>query len=194
MTRLILVTDCCDNCPKCLWVCHTLNSVPSKDSDWLHIYYPALPLVLSACGLMLILPLLWLLLLPLCGLGLPYCSPVVCCCKTSQNWFATIKLYCEWAEAVNTNPDIAGCQRSDVRSLSASTCSCRHEHRCPGGSILTSWHWHHSRHPSPPDLNTTQKTPTGHTNGRKGKNIGKNSRNWSMFWCIWSNSRHKRSD
>ena len=35
---------------------------------------------------------------------------MVCCCKTSQNWSATIKLYCEWAEAVNTIPDKAGFQ------------------------------------------------------------------------------------
>ena len=34
------------------------------------------------------------------GPGLNYCSPVVCCCKTPQNWFATIKLYCKWVEAV----------------------------------------------------------------------------------------------
>ena len=173
-TWLILVADCCDNCPKCLWVCPTLSRVPSKDSHWLLSCYPALWLVPACAGAVLILfscsdcycwhCVAW----P----GLNYCSPVVCCCKTPQNWFATIKLYCKWVSRLSHGPDkhlqsgVRGLRSGGLSAFSLHMQLSSRGHRCHRGSILTTWHWHHHLRHS--HLHS-QQTDTGHTWGRSRK-------------------------
>ena len=196
-TWLILVADCCDNCPKCLWVCHTLSRVPSKDSHWLLSCYPALWLVpcLSWCCVDISCSDCYCWHCVACP-GLNYCSPVVCCCKTPQNWSATIKLYCKWVEAVagarqSTCSLVSGASGQAASQPPASTCSCRHEAQAQvsrrvdtDNLTLTS---------SPQTHSPPHSADTGNTNGGEVENIGENSGNRSMLRCIWSNTCNERS-
>ena len=164
-----------------------------KGSHWLLNYVPALPLALSACGLMLILAALIIiaaivwpgsaLLLP-CGLLLQNFTKLVC-----HN-----KILLRMGRGCQHNPRqsrVWGVRRP--LSLSASTCSCRHEGQTSAQvsrRIDTDKLTLTSRQTLHHQISTQD---TGHTNGRKGKNIGENYRNWSMLWCLWSNSRNKGS-